>query len=127
MFESAVVEIGDRLAGIVDGLDPDAVPGPAAAELWAALDRVERLAAAGKTLLARPADPGPPARPRRRPVGGRGAGPPRRHHRRRRPRRAGHLDPAARTASGRRRGPQREAVTGAGRGRERRGCCQPGY
>jgi hypothetical protein len=53
MFESAVVEIGDRLAGIVDGLDPDAVPGPAAAELWAALARVEWLAAAGKTLLAR--------------------------------------------------------------------------
>jgi hypothetical protein len=37
----------------VDGLDPDAVPGPAATELWAAFDRVERLAAAGKTLLAR--------------------------------------------------------------------------
>jgi Domain of unknown function (DUF222) len=52
MFEN-VAHIGDRLAGIVDGLDPDAVSGPAATELWARLDRVERLAAAGKTLLAR--------------------------------------------------------------------------
>ena len=52
MFEN-VVQIVDRLAGIVDGLDPDAVSGPAATDLWAALDRVERLAAAGKTLLTR--------------------------------------------------------------------------
>ncbi len=52
MFDMAV-RLGDRLAGLVDGLDPDAISGPAAGELWAALDRVERLAAAGKTLLAR--------------------------------------------------------------------------
>jgi hypothetical protein len=52
MFES-VVRLGTRLAGIVDSLDPDAVSGPAAGEMWAALDRIERLAAGGKTLLAR--------------------------------------------------------------------------
>lgn len=52
MFEM-VVRLGTRLAGIVDGLDADAVSGPAAGELWAALDRIERLAAGGKTLLAR--------------------------------------------------------------------------
>ncbi|HET6729590.1 MAG TPA: DUF222 domain-containing protein, partial [Jiangellaceae bacterium] len=52
MFDT-VVRLGDRLAMLVDGLDADAVSGPAAGELWAALDRVERLAAAGKMLLAR--------------------------------------------------------------------------
>jgi hypothetical protein len=52
MFD-IVVRLGDRLAGIMDRLDPDAVSGPAAAQLWTALDRVERLAAGGKTLLAR--------------------------------------------------------------------------
>jgi Domain of unknown function (DUF222) len=53
MFESVVAGLGDRLAALVDGLDPEAVSGPAAGELWASLDRIERLAAAGKTLLAR--------------------------------------------------------------------------
>jgi Domain of unknown function (DUF222) len=52
MFEDAV-EIRDRLAGLVDRLDPDAVSGSTAGELWAVLDRSERLCAAGKTLLAR--------------------------------------------------------------------------
>ena len=52
MFEEAV-EIRDRLAGLVDRLDPDAVSGSTAGELWAVLDRSERLCAAGKTLLAR--------------------------------------------------------------------------
>ncbi|HMG31543.1 MAG TPA: hypothetical protein VK585_15640, partial [Jiangellaceae bacterium] len=52
MFEE-VASLGARLAGIVDGLDPDTVSGSAAGELWSALDRVERLAGAGKTLLAR--------------------------------------------------------------------------
>ncbi|HEU0214666.1 MAG TPA: hypothetical protein VFR13_11315 [Jiangellaceae bacterium] len=41
------------MAALVDRLDPDAVSGSAARELWCELDRVERLAAAGKTLLAR--------------------------------------------------------------------------
>ncbi|MGH8840097.1 MAG: DUF222 domain-containing protein [Jiangellaceae bacterium] len=52
MFE-AVVHLADRLSGLVDTLDPDRVTGPHARELWAAFDRVERLGAAGKTLLAR--------------------------------------------------------------------------
>jgi len=52
MFDT-VVEIGDRLAGLVDTLDPDRVTGSHAGDLWDALNRVERLAAAGKTLLAR--------------------------------------------------------------------------
>src|SRR5918994_3763329 len=52
MFE-VVDRLGPRLAGCVNGLDPDRVAGRDAAELWAAFDRVERLAAAGKTLLAR--------------------------------------------------------------------------
>jgi len=52
MFDM-VVRLGDRLATLLDGIDPDAVSGSAAGQLWAALDRVERLAAGGKTLLAR--------------------------------------------------------------------------
>ena len=52
MFEEAV-EIRDRLAGLVDRLDPDAVSASTARELWAVLDRSERFCAAGKTLLAR--------------------------------------------------------------------------
>jgi len=42
-----------RLSELVTALDPDAVTGAAARELWAEFDRVERLAAAAKTLLAR--------------------------------------------------------------------------
>jgi hypothetical protein len=52
MFEDAV-EVRDRLAVLVDRLDPDAVSGSAARELWGVLDASERLCAAGKTLLAR--------------------------------------------------------------------------
>ena len=47
-----VVEIRERLASLVDRLDPGAVGGSAARELWAMLDASERLCAAGKTLLA---------------------------------------------------------------------------
>jgi hypothetical protein len=52
MFDT-VVHLADRLSGLVDTLDPDRVTGAHARELWAAFDRVERLGAAGKTLLAR--------------------------------------------------------------------------
>jgi hypothetical protein len=52
MFDAAV-EVRDRLADLVDRLDPDAVSASTARELWAVLDRSERLCAAGKTLLAR--------------------------------------------------------------------------
>jgi Domain of unknown function (DUF222) len=52
MFEDAV-EVRDRLAALVDRLDPDAVSGSAAGDLWGVLDASERLCAAGKTLLAR--------------------------------------------------------------------------
>jgi Domain of unknown function (DUF222) len=53
MFQDTVVRAGEMIAGVVDGLDPDAVSGSTARELWAGLDRAERLCAAGKTLLAR--------------------------------------------------------------------------
>jgi hypothetical protein len=52
MFED-VVEIRDRLAVLVDRLDPDAVSGSAARQVWAEFDRIERLGSAGTTLLAR--------------------------------------------------------------------------
>jgi hypothetical protein len=52
MFDDAL-EVRDRLAALVDRLDPDAVSGSAAGELWAVLDASERLCAAGKMLLAR--------------------------------------------------------------------------
>jgi hypothetical protein len=52
MFED-VVEVRGRLAVLVDRLDPDAVSATRARELWAEFDKVERLGAAGKTLLAR--------------------------------------------------------------------------
>jgi hypothetical protein len=52
MFQDAV-EIRDRLADLVDRLDPDAVSASTARELWAILDKSERFCAAGKTLLAR--------------------------------------------------------------------------
>ncbi len=53
MFQGMVVRAGEMIAGVVDGLDPDAVSGSAARELWSAFDRAERLCAAGKMLLAR--------------------------------------------------------------------------
>jgi hypothetical protein len=52
MFET-VQQIGDQLAEFVATLEPDCVPVELAGTLWGAFDRVERLAAAGKTLLAR--------------------------------------------------------------------------
>jgi hypothetical protein len=52
MFDE-VLEAGDRLAELLDGLDPERFTGPRARELWGAFDRIERLGAAGKTLLAR--------------------------------------------------------------------------
>jgi Domain of unknown function (DUF222) len=52
MFES-VVRIRGQLGELVSALDPDAVRGPTARELWAEFDRIERLGSAGKTLLAR--------------------------------------------------------------------------
>jgi Domain of unknown function (DUF222) len=52
MFDE-VQEAGDRLARLLDDLDPDRFTGPRARELWGAFDRIERLGAAGKTLLAR--------------------------------------------------------------------------
>jgi hypothetical protein len=52
MFQEAM-EIRDRLADLVDRLDPDAVSASTAGELWAVLDKSERFCTAGKTLLAR--------------------------------------------------------------------------
>jgi len=52
MFES-VVRVRGQLSELVTALDPDVVTGVGARELWAEFDRVERLAAAAKTLLAR--------------------------------------------------------------------------
>jgi Domain of unknown function (DUF222) len=52
MFES-VVRIRGQLGELVSAVDPDAVSGPTARELWAEFDRIERLGSAGKTLLAR--------------------------------------------------------------------------
>ena len=52
MYE-AVVRIRGQLGELVSAVDPDGVSGRAAGELWAEFDRIERLGAAGKTLLAR--------------------------------------------------------------------------
>jgi hypothetical protein len=52
MFADAA-GIRHRLADLVDRLDPDAVSGSAARQLWGEFDRIERLGSAGKTLLAR--------------------------------------------------------------------------
>ena len=52
MYES-VVRVRDLLSELVSALDPDAVNGPTARELWAEFDRIERLGLPGKTLLAR--------------------------------------------------------------------------
>jgi hypothetical protein len=52
MFEHGVGRIGDALAALVAALDPDAFTAQTASAVWAGLDRVERLAAAGKTVLA---------------------------------------------------------------------------
>ena len=52
MYES-VVRVRGQLGELVTALDPDAVGADAARELWAEYDRIERLGAAAKTLLAR--------------------------------------------------------------------------
>ncbi|HEY9378723.1 MAG TPA: hypothetical protein VIQ02_16725 [Jiangellaceae bacterium] len=52
MFDEAV-QVRNRLADLVDRLDPDAFAGPAARQLWAEFQRIDRLANAGMTLLAR--------------------------------------------------------------------------
>ena len=48
-----VGEVEARLRGLLEVLDPDAVPVFDAPDLWSAFDRVERLAASAKALLAR--------------------------------------------------------------------------
>ncbi len=52
MYES-VVRIRGQLTELITALDPDAVSGPTARQLWGEFDRIERLGSAGKTLLAR--------------------------------------------------------------------------
>ena len=52
MYEAAV-RIRGQLGELVSAVDPDGVSGRTARELWAEFDRIERLGAAGKTLLAR--------------------------------------------------------------------------
>jgi DNA-binding FrmR family transcriptional regulator len=52
MFER-LVRVRGQLKALVTAVDPDAVSGDTARQLWAEFDQVERLAAAGKTLLAR--------------------------------------------------------------------------
>jgi hypothetical protein len=48
--------LGGALRGIVEGLDPDEVLASRAPGLWAEFDRIERLAAAAKIVLARRVD-----------------------------------------------------------------------
>src|SRR6266481_5546355 len=52
MFTSYVCAVEDGLRSLVADLDPNAIALPEAPELWKAFDRVERLAASAKTLLA---------------------------------------------------------------------------
>jgi hypothetical protein len=52
MFDQ-LVSVRGRLAVLVTAMDPDTISGQTAHGWWAELDRIERLAAAGKTLLAR--------------------------------------------------------------------------
>jgi hypothetical protein len=52
MFDR-LVRVRGQLKELVTAVDPDAVSGSTARKLWAEFDQVERLAAAGKTLLAR--------------------------------------------------------------------------
>jgi Domain of unknown function (DUF222) len=51
MYED-VVAVRDRLADLVDRVEPDLLTASAARDLWRVLDGAERLCAAGKTLLA---------------------------------------------------------------------------
>jgi hypothetical protein len=48
-----VSEVESQLRALLEVLDPDTVPIYEAPDLWNAFDRVERLAASAKTLLAR--------------------------------------------------------------------------
>jgi Domain of unknown function (DUF222) len=52
MFER-LVQVRGQLTELVAAVDPDAISGQTARGWWVEFDRVERLAAAGKTLLAR--------------------------------------------------------------------------
>jgi len=52
MFED-LVRLRGQLTELVTAVDPDALSGRTARELWAEFDRVERLAAGAKTVLAR--------------------------------------------------------------------------
>jgi hypothetical protein len=52
MFER-LVQVRGQLAELVTAIDPDALSGETVRGWWAEFDRVERLATAGKTLLAR--------------------------------------------------------------------------
>ena len=52
MFED-VVRLRGQLTELVTAVDPDALSGRTARELWAEFDRVERLAVGAKTVLAR--------------------------------------------------------------------------
>ena len=52
MYER-LVRVRGQLGELVSAVDPDGVSGRTARELWAEFDRIERLGAAGKTLLAR--------------------------------------------------------------------------
>lgn len=53
VVQDAVDILRSGLAGLVSGLDPDVVVAQHAPDLWAGFARIERLASAGMTLLAR--------------------------------------------------------------------------
>jgi hypothetical protein len=52
MFEDGIIRVGDTLAALVAALHPTRLDSDTAATVFAALDRIERLAWAGKTVLA---------------------------------------------------------------------------
>jgi hypothetical protein len=52
MFEDEVTRVGDTLAALTAALDPDKLSADTATVVFTGLDRIERLAWAGKTLLA---------------------------------------------------------------------------
>jgi len=52
MFEDEVTRVGDTLAALSAALHPDTLPADTATAVYTGLDRIERLAWAGKTLLA---------------------------------------------------------------------------
>jgi hypothetical protein len=55
-IRASIGEHATALRGVVEGLDPDEVLASQAPGLWAEFDRIERLAAAAKILLARRVD-----------------------------------------------------------------------